>query len=459
MDKKEQLIAAGEQIAWHPDFMRLRYRNWTENLQLDWCVSRQRFFGVPFPVWYTLDEQGLPDMAHPILAAPDRLPVDPSTDAPPGYDETQRERPHGFVAEADVFDTWFTSSLTPQIGAQWQTNPARYRQLFPTDLRPQSHEIIRTWAFYTIVKSLLHEGTIPWLNVAISGWILDPDRKKMSKSKGNVITPLHLLDEYGADAVRYWAAGARLGVDTAFDEKVLKVGKRLVTKLFNASKFVLAQTGTPAPITSELDLAFIERLRHLVERATELYDRFEYAVALKEVESFFWNSFTDTFIELVKARARGEGTDEAGRGSALSALRTGLSVLLRLFAPVLPYITEEIWAWAFAAETGSQSIHQAAWPGAADFAGTSAPATRDAFELTVACLAAINKRKAEAGVSTGRAIEQLTIAVNGATAGKLRLVAADLMAAARAASYTIEEKESLADGECEILDARFVQDS
>ena len=240
LDQKDELLASGDRIRWHPDFMRLRFRNWTENLNVDWCVSRQRYFGVPFPVWYPLDGEGRPDHAHPIVAAAATMPVDPTVDLPPGYGAEQRDRPGGFTAEADVFDTWFTSSLTPQIGSGWRLDPERHAALFPADIRPQSHEIIRTWAFYTIAKALLHEHTIPWQHVVISGWILDPDRKKMSKSKGNVVTPMHLLDEYTSDGVRYWAASARLGTDTAFDEKVLKVGKRLVTKLYNAGKFVLA---------------------------------------------------------------------------------------------------------------------------------------------------------------------------------------------------------------------------
>jgi valyl-tRNA synthetase len=459
MDKKERLIEAGDQINWHPDFMRLRYRNWTENLQLDWCVSRQRFFGVPFPVWYPLDELGAADTSRPILADPAQLPVDPSISAPPGYGEAQRGRPGGFAAETDVFDTWFTSSLTPQICSLWQTNDGRHRNLFPMDLRPQSHEIIRTWAFYTIVKSLLHEENIPWRQCAISGWVLDPDRKKMSKSKGNVVTPMHLLEDYGADAVRYWSASARLGVDTAFDEQVLKVGKRLVTKIFNASKFVLAQEGESGPITADLDRDFMLGLGQLVERVTELYGRFDYAVALKETESFFWNNFTDTFIEMVKARARGEATDAAGRASALAALRRGLSVLLRLFAPALPYITEEVWSWSYADEAGRRSIHTAPWPGAADFAGVAGPTAPQLFELAVACLNVVNKSKAAAGVSTGRACEHLTVVANAATADRLRRVAGDVMAAVRARGYDVEVREELADGELEVAEARFVQDA
>ncbi len=457
MDKKDPLLEAGDRIAWHPDFMRMRYRNWTENLQQDWCISRQRFFGVPFPLWYPLDPQGNPDFSNFILAQQQQLPVDPSTTPPPGYEESQRGVPLGFIAESDVLDTWFTSSLTPQIASQWQIDEDRHHRLFPMDLRPQSHEIIRTWAFYTIVKSLLHENDIPWKQATISGWILDPDRKKMSKSKGNVMTPMHLLDQYGADGVRYWAASARLGVDTAFDEQILKVGKRLVTKLFNASKFVLSQVGEPGPITSDLDLAFMQKLRDLVQRATELNDKFEYAIALKEVNSFFWNSFTDTFIELVKGRARGEGTDEAGRGSALTTLRRGLSILLRLFAPVVPYITEEIWSWTFAEETGEKSIHRASWPNDADFAGLEKSFPPEVFEMAVTCLTVINKRKAEAGVATGRAIEYLVLAANPATGSRIRTAVPDIMAATRARRYTIKEKEGLPDGDFEVLEAQFVE--
>lgn len=459
LDKIDMLLEAGDRITWHPDFMRTRYRNWTQNLQIDWCISRQRCFGVPFPVWYPLDADGNADFAHPIIAEPEQLPVDPLRVLPRGFDESQRGRANGFNAETDVFDTWFTSSLTPQISSGWLTDPERHRQLFPADLRPQSHEIIRTWAFYTIVKSLLHEGSTPWQHVAISGWVLDPDRKKMSKSKGNVTTPLHLLDEYSADAVRYWTANARLGTDTTFDEKVLKVGKRLVTKIFNASKFVLMHPGERHPVTSELDLAFMNRLRELVVRVSEQYRKFEYSSALKETESFFWNSFTDTYIEMAKARARGEGTDEGGRGSALMSLRHGLSVLLRLFAPVLPYITEEVWSWIFAAETGERSIHRAAWPTESEFADFKQPNHQDAFDLAVSCLAAINRSKAEAGFSAGRPLDEIAVAANGTTSAKMAGVISDVMAATRAKSYRLEIVNDLEDGFFRVLEAHFTQDS
>jgi valyl-tRNA synthetase len=454
LDKKDALLAKGDEIRWHPDFMRLRYRNWTENLNVDWCVSRQRYFGVPFPVWYPLDASGNPDYAHPIVAKAEALPVDPMRDVPPGRSEKERDRPGGFTGEPDVFDTWFTSSLTPQISSRWVLDPARHPRLFPADIRPQSHEIIRTWAFYTIAKALLHENAIPWRNVVVSGWILDPDRKKMSKSRGNVVTPVHLVDEYGADAVRYWAASARLGTDTAFDEKVMKVGKRLVTKLFNAGKFVLGQGAPEAPITAELDRAFVERLRGLVAKVTANFDEFEYAHALQETETFFWRDFTDTYLELVKMRARG---GDAAAGSAVAALRLGLRTLLRMFAPVLPYVTEEVWSWAFAAETKAPSIHRASWPTAADFATVPAPADAASFETAVACLAAVNKNKSESGVSVGRGIRTLSVAANTATRARLGAVATDVMAAARAERWDVTTDDAAADGAFRISAAEFAE--
>jgi valyl-tRNA synthetase len=450
LDKKEALLAKGDEIGWLPDFMRLRYRNWTENLNVDWCISRQRYFGVPIPLWYPLDDAGTPDFEHPIVAPAEMLPVDPTTDVPPGHRAEQRDQPGGFTGETDIFDTWFTSSLTPQISSRWLLDPARHARLFPADLRPQAHEIIRTWAFYTIAKAMLHEDKIPWRHIAISGWILDPHRKKMSKSRGNVVTPMHLLDEYGADGVRYWAAGARLGTDTAFDDKVLKVGKRLVTKLFNAGKFVLSQEGEAAPITAELDRAFVHRLRALVERVTASFEAFEYAQALQDSEAFFWHDFTDTFLELVKVRARGE----CG-GSAIAALRLGLSVLLRLFAPALPYISEEVWSWVFAAETGAPSIHRAPWPGATDLAAVSPPSDPGCFDVAVACLAAINKAKSEGGVSVGRGVSAVTLLANPATLAHLEPVLADVLASARVTAHTIAPRPALADGTVEVADVTF----
>jgi len=446
MDKKAELQEKGAEIHWHPGFMQARYRDWTENLSLDWCVSRQRYFGVPIPVWFPLQADGTEDWDHPILPSPEQLPVDPMSDVPPGFTEAQRGQPGGFVGEPDIFDTWFTSSLTPQIGSHWGLDEERHPRLFPADIRPQSHEIIRTWAFYTIVKAHLHEGSVPWRNVVISGWILDPDRKKMSKSQGNVITPMHLFDEHGVDGVRYWAASARLGTDTAFDPQVFKIGRRLTTKLYNAAKFVLGHAGEVGPITHELDRAFVAKLHELVRKATAAHDDFNFAQALQDTESFFWTHFTDTFLELAKPRAW-QSTDadavqhtQEERSSAIAALRLGLSVLLRLFAPVLPYITEEIWSWIFAAETGKESIHKAPWPSDADFAGVAPPADPGSFDLCVDLYTALNKAKADAKVSAGRVVLGLSLVAEGSTLSRVRPVMACALEAARVKQYETQER-------------------
>ncbi len=457
LEKKQALLAKGQEIHWHPEFMHTRYRDWTEHLGLDWCLSRQRYFGVPIPVWFPLKADGSTDFEHPIYPRPEQLPVDPMADLPEGYSEDQRGAPGGFVGEPDIFDTWFTSSLTPQIGSHWLLDDERHQKLFPADIRPQSHEIIRTWAFYTIAKALLHEDKVPWHNVVISGWILDPDRKKMSKSQGNVITPIHLFDEHGVDAVRYWAASARLGADTAFDDQMFKIGRRLTTKLFNAAKFVLSHAGEVTPITHELDRSFVQELRELVQKATAAQDDFNFAQALQDTESFFWTHFTDTYLELAKPRAwttEGVVVDPAARGSAIAALRLGLSVLLRLFAPVLPYITEEIWSWAFAEETGHSSIHKAPWPTLDELASIEAPTHRDSFDLAVAAFAAINKAKADAKVSAGRVVERLTLLANQETLDRAAPVLGCAFEAARCARHQLSAAD-LPDGAFEVTGAVF----
>jgi valyl-tRNA synthetase len=377
--------------------------------------------------------------------------------APPGYDETKRDKPRGFAAEGDIFDTWFTSSLTPQIAAGWERDPEMYARLFPMDIRPQSHEIIRTWAFYTIVKAYLHQGTIPWKHVGISGWVLDPDRKKMSKSRGNVVTPMNLLDEYGADAIRYWSANARLGTDTAFDTNVMKVGKRLVTKLFNAGKFVLSQTASEGGISHPLDRSFLAELGKVAGRATDAMKRFDHAGALDETERFFWRGLTDNYLELVKVRSRTED-DPGGRASAVATLRLALSVFLRLFAPFLPYIAEEVWSWAFAEETGQPSIHRAPWPQASELLADAAGADGSLFETASACLAVINRRKSESNVSVGRAVTSLRLAGNEPAVAQLQLVLADVLGAARASDCALEVRNTLDNGAFEVLEAEFATD-
>ena len=361
MDKKPYLQEVGAKVQWLPEFMQKRYADWTDGLGHDWAISRQRYFGVAIPVWYPIDENGDIQYDSYIVATDDMLPVDPTLTPAPGYGESQRNQPNGFIGEQDVFDTWFTSSMTPQILARWGEDGDRMSNLYPADLRPQAHDIIRTWAFYTIVKSALHNDNVPWHKAMISGFIVDPDRKKMSKSRGAPVTPMPLVNQYGADAVRYWASNGRPGMDMAFDPTVFTIGGKLVTKLYNAGKFVLMQEAEHGEITTELDRAFVNDLRDTVQRATNAFENFEFAHALQITETFFWDAFADNYIELVKRRARSE-TDEQRRASAVATLRLALNTLLRLFAPFVPTITDEIWSWTYAQETGYKSIHQTPWP-------------------------------------------------------------------------------------------------
>ncbi|HEY6365806.1 MAG TPA: valine--tRNA ligase [Candidatus Binatia bacterium] len=446
LDKKKALIEQGARIQWHPSFMRSRYENWVEGLNQDWSISRQRYFGVPFPVWYPLDERGQPRYDQPILPDLSQLPVDPLAQPAPGFDETARGKPNGFIGDPDVMDTWATSSLTPQIASQWADDLERHRKLFPMDIRPQSHEIIRTWAFYTIVKAYLHEKTVPWYNIVISGWILDPDRKKMSKSRGNVVTPNHLLERYSSDAVRYWAARARLGVDTAYDEAVFGNGKRLVIKLFNAAKFVTGHLSgqdlsalNPTDISEPLDQSFIERLRETVRRAREEFEAFEFAAALQIIEDFFWADLCDNYLELVKVRAYSAELTP-GKRSALATLKTVLSVQLRLFAPYLPFITEEIWSRLFAKPIGrEQSIHTAAWPTAGELADVGLTLEEDPYGAAVKVLFEVRRIKSEAKVSMKTPLRNLEINGSAKVLSAIRSVLNDLLSVTNAPSAVLKE--------------------
>lgn len=288
---------------------------------------------------------------------------------------------------------------------------------------------------------------------------MDPTRGgKITKSKGGFkLTPPELIESYSADAVRYWASNARLGTDTAFDEQMFKIGRRLVTKLFNAGKFVLAQEAEQHPITDELDRSFVAKLSQLVAEATQAFESFEFARALMLTEQFFWASFTDTYLELAKGRSRGELGDARSQGSAVATLRLGLNVLLRLLAPMLPYITEEVWSWVFAEETGHASIDRAPWPSPADFETVEPPADAGSFDSAVEALAVINKKKSEAGVSVGRVTEELVFAADEATRERLERVWLDVTAAARCQSQRLETKAELDAGAFEVLEARFAE--
>jgi valyl-tRNA synthetase len=357
VDYREALLARGRELRWHPEYMRHRYENWVNGLAGDWCISRQRFAGVSFPVWYPIRADGSLDYDHAIVPDESRLPIDPLEDVPDGYRADQRDKPNGFAGDRDVMDTWATSSLTPQIAGGWLEDPDLFSRVFPMDLRPQGHDIIRTWLFTTVLRSHFEHHSLPWTNAALSGWILDPDRKKMSKSKGNVVTPMGLLEEHGSDGVRYWAASARPGTDAAFDTAQMKVGRRLAIKILNAARFALMQAEPRGPITEPLDRGMLTALASLVEESTEQFEAYDYARVLERTEAFFWG-FCDDYLELVKSRRYGDFGSE-GAASANSAMLVALSALLRLFAPFLPFVTEDVWSWW---QPGS--VHTAKWPSA-----------------------------------------------------------------------------------------------
>ncbi|PSK95561.1 valyl-tRNA synthetase [Haloactinopolyspora alba] len=442
-DLRAALIDRGRELSWHPDSMRVRYENWVGGLNGDWLVSRQRFFGVPIPVWYPLDTNSEPRYDAPIVPDEAMLPVDPSSDTPPGYDAAQRGRPGGFVGDPDVMDTWATSSLTPQIAGGWDDDPDLWSRVFPMDLRPQAHEIIRTWLFSTVVRAHLEDGVLPWRHTAISGWILDPDRKKMSKSKGNVVTPVELLRQYGSDAVRYWAASGRPGADTAFDVGQMKVGRRLATKILNVSTFVLGlgEPGASARVGRPLDRAMLASLADMVRTATDALEGYDYTRALEAAERFFWD-FCDDYVELVKSRAYGPDTgaaDDEGAGSARVALRLALTVQLRLFAPFLPFATEEVWSW-----WQDGSVHLAAWPEPGELTlEAGVEPDPGAFATASALIGSVRRAKSEAQLSMRSEVERASVRGPSADLDAIRQVVADVQAAGRIGEIGIESDDDL----------------
>mgnify|MGYP002743470946 CR=1 FL=1 len=461
-DLREELLERGRRLEFHPDFMRVRYENWVRGLNNDWLVSRQRFFGVPFPLWYQVGADGEVDYDKILTPAESELPVDPSSDVPAGYTEDQRGEPGGFVGELDIMDTWATSSLSPQLASGWLSDEDLFGRVYPMDLRPQGQDIIRTWLFTTVVRANLEFAALPWTNAGLSGWILDSDHKKMSKSKGNVVTPMGLLEQYGSDAVRYWASSARLGLDAAFEETQIKIGRRLAIKVLNASKFALSMglpwdadeatvAAAPAPcldasvVSEPIDRAVLAALADVVDAATAAFEEFGHARALEVTESFFW-TFCDDYIELVKDRANDfDGShDAAAVRSARATLAIAVDTFVRLLAPFLPFATEEVWSWY---RTGS--VHRAAWPQSDGLREASTGADAELVARAGVALAALRKVKSEAKTSQKTPILSVALAVAADRpeyAEAIEAVRADLTEAAKVTgTFTVEQAAPAAD--------------
>ena len=437
---RDKLIALGKDLKFHPDFMRVRFENWVNGLTGDWLVSRQRFFGVPIPVWYALDADGNPDYENVITPKEASLPVDPSSQCPDGFTEDQRGKPNGFMGEVDILDTWATSSLTPQLAGGWISDPEKYAKVFPFTLRPQGQDIIRTWLFSTVLRSFQEENQLPWSDAALSGWILDPDRKKMSKSKGNVVVPNDLLDEHGSDAVRYWASAARLGTDAAFDVGQMKVGRRLAIKVLNAAKFVLSfeLASDKVEVTEDIDKAMLAALAEVVAGATKAFESYDHTKALELTESFFWN-FTDDYLELVKERAYGQNTDPAAQASAVSALRIALLAITKLLAPFIPFATEEAWSW-----WQEGSVHSSNWPLAEDLTGFTGSQNAGLLSLASQALIGIRKAKSDEKLSMKAEITSLTIEASEQDVESLKLIESDLKSVGKIDEINYKASQSLA---------------
>ncbi|RME77342.1 valine--tRNA ligase, partial [Candidatus Woesearchaeota archaeon] len=403
LDKKQELLDAGDRINWYPSHMKVRYKHWVENLNWDWCISRQRHFGVPFPVWYEKDTGKV------IVASRDELPVDPLSSRPKHYTGTSE-----LVPETDVMDTWATSSVTPQIITNW-ADKGGYDltpDQFPTSMRPQAHDIIRTWAFYTIVKALYNNADIPWKDIVISGHVLDPKGNKMSKSKGNVVDPRIILEKYGADALRFWTASSKLGDDIPFQEKDVQTGKKTVTKLANASNFVLMHLedydGTHPEQILVMDKWLLSKAQKTIRAATESFEKYEYVRCKMETEKLFWTYFCDNYLEICKDRIYNpdrRGVEE--RKSAQYALSKTLLTILKLFAPIMPHITESVYQKAFAKQEGCVSIHVSNWPKVDE--NLIDLEAEHAGDAAIAIISAVRKFKSEQKVSLKTPVQTLSI--------------------------------------------------
>ncbi|MBN1261708.1 MAG: valine--tRNA ligase [Anaerolineae bacterium] len=446
LEFKDDFLAAGAQVHWRPAHMENRFREWVENLNWDWCISRQRYFGVTFPVWYCASCGAV------MLADEEALPVDPTTRSP--------ARPCAcgsteFYPEMDTLDTWATSSLTPQIVGQMFDDPELYAQVFPFSLRPQAHEIIRTWAFYTIVKSHHHFASLPWTDAAISGWGLAPEGAgKISKSRGGgPAAPLEMIEKYSADAVRYWTSSTGFGKDALISEEKIQMGAKLVTKLWNVARFAERFLGgyeppDTAPALSAADGWILSKIQGLIARVTAAFEAYDYASARHDVDDFFWHTLADNYLEMAKLRLY------AGDPGARFTLHAVVWVVLKLFAPFFPHVTEEIYQALYAEWEGAISIHRAAWP---EVSGPAAGPETEAFgEALVAIAGAVRRFKSEQALALGAEIEQLAV-VSGDVDFNARIASAveDLKSITRARTVAVSAK--LPEGAALILDEATFQ--
>ena len=403
LDKKEELIEIANKVKWHPEHMKVRYEHWVKNLQWNWGISRQRYYGVPFPVWYCKL------CGEVLLAREEDLPVDPREE---NYPNSCRCGSAQTVPEMDVMDTWMTSSCTPEINADWGGKEEREKFL-PMSLRPQAHDIIRTWAFYTIVKSFYHHNQIPWKDIMISGHGQDPHGQKMSKSKGNFIVAQEVINKYSADAFRFWAASVKLGDDLPYQEKDVLTGQKFINKLWNASKLALTHLQDYLPKEKELPLEkfdawMLSKLQKLIKQSTESFDNYEYSKTKSEVENFFWHTFCDQYLEIIKDRLYNpQRRGEEARRSAQLGLHLALKSILKLIAPIMPHITEEIYQLYFASQENISSIHVSSWP-------EYAPAlVNEEAELTgelgIDIINAVRKYKSEQKMSIKEEMKELIL--------------------------------------------------
>jgi valyl-tRNA synthetase len=404
MDLKQEFIDLGKTINWRPEYMRVRYENWVKGLQWDWCVSRQRFFGIPFPVWYC------EKCGKAKLAEIKDLPVNPEKDKPKTKCSCGSNK---FIPEQDILDTWATSSLTPQIAIELLKNEKLKQNIIPMSLRPQAHDIINTWLFYTLARSKLHLNKIPWRNVLISGFVLDPNGEKMSKSKGNIIEPPKVMKNYPVDALRYWSAEAGLGKNLRFDEEELKNGHRLMTKLWNASRFSFFHLknfkGDKPKELEPLDKWLFSKLQATIKNSSDYFEKYEFAKAKQEIENFFWKTFCDNYLELAKRRLYSPKNRQE-KISARYTLYTTLLTILKLWAPIIPYITEEIYQSKFKKLQKTKSIHITKLPEYNQ--GLVDKEIEAKAQTLIDLIAIIRKEKSSKGYSLKKEIRNLTISAD-----------------------------------------------